>query len=195
MDESKRVKLPCILCLCMCFNFKFGTSWHVSKQILHEYYVTAGYPNVIISAFLQSVKQYGELAIPKGENDTSIVGGINSSVAVQFRSPLFRDVALNRLVGYQCFGTTYRSHLQGSFEMRTNTVTLAPLSFTSWNDAWQQASENYATFNVLKFVYYKKYGDWKIVFFNAGSMVAINRPLETGIWNSISQYTINASTN
>ena len=69
-----------------------------SRKIRHEYYVTAGYPNIIISAFLQSVKQYGKLAIPKGGNDTSVVRGVSSFVAVQLRSSPFRDVALHRLI-------------------------------------------------------------------------------------------------
>jgi len=100
----------------MCvFHFKFGTSWHIFQKVRHEYYVTAGYPNVIIPAFLQSVKQYDELAIPKGRNETSIVRGVSSFAAVQLRSSPFRDVALHRFVGVgtvseQRNGSIFKDH-------------------------------------------------------------------------------------
>ena len=42
------------------------------------------------------------------------VRGVQTSVAVQLRPSFFWDVTPCRLVvGYRCFGTTYRSHLQG----------------------------------------------------------------------------------
>ena len=79
------------------FQFKIWNQL-IFKKNQPEYYVNARYPNVIISAFLQSVKQYVELAIPKGGKDIGIMRVVSSFVAVQLRSSLFRDGVLYGLV-------------------------------------------------------------------------------------------------